>query len=59
MLGEVLADSLGKKAGDRMEIQGADFKVVGVFRGGSALEAAVAQLAGRTVKLRDGRISPD
>jgi putative ABC transport system permease protein len=38
MLGEVLASNLGKKAGDTMEIQGARFRVVGVFRGGSALE---------------------
>ncbi len=38
MLGEVLADNLGKKAGDSLEIQGAAFQVVGVFRGGSALE---------------------
>jgi putative ABC transport system permease protein len=37
MLGEVLAGNLGKKAGDTLEIQGASFRVVGVFRGGSAL----------------------
>jgi putative ABC transport system permease protein len=37
MLGEILAENLGKKAGDTLEIQGAPFSVVGVFRGGSAL----------------------
>jgi putative ABC transport system permease protein len=42
MLGEVLADNLGKKAGDSLEIQGAMFQVVGVFRGGSALEIGAA-----------------
>ena len=39
MLGQLLADSLHKKAGDTMEIQGATFTVVGVYHGGSALEA--------------------
>jgi putative ABC transport system permease protein len=39
ILGQLLADSLGKKAGDTMEIQGSPFTVVGVFTGGSALEA--------------------
>jgi putative ABC transport system permease protein len=42
MLGEILAENLGKKAGDRMEIQGASFQVVGVFRGGSAFETGGA-----------------
>ena len=42
MLGELLADNLGKKAGDRMEIQGQSFEVAGVFRGGSALETGAA-----------------
>ncbi len=45
MLGEILAENLGKKAGDTMEIQGAPFKVVGVFRGGSALETGGALMA--------------
>jgi len=35
----LLADSLHKKAGDTMEIQGATFTVAGVYHGGSALEA--------------------
>ena len=39
MLGQLLADSLHKKAGDQMDIQGATFTVVGVYHGGSALEA--------------------
>jgi putative ABC transport system permease protein len=38
MLGEILAENLAKKAGDTMDIQGSPFTVVGVFRGGSALE---------------------
>ncbi len=42
MLGEILAENLGKHAGDSLEIQGASFRVVGVFRGGSALEAGAA-----------------
>jgi putative ABC transport system permease protein len=44
MLGEVLAGNLGKKTGDTMEIQGASFRVVGVFRGGSALETGAAMM---------------
>jgi putative ABC transport system permease protein len=39
MLGQLLADSLHKKAGDQMDIQGETFTVVGVYHGGSALEA--------------------
>src|SRR6201998_24874 len=39
ILGELLADSLKKHAGDTLEIQGSNFNVVGVFHGGSALEA--------------------
>lgn len=39
MLGQLLADSLGKKAGDTMDIQGTPFTVAGVYHGGSALEA--------------------
>jgi putative ABC transport system permease protein len=39
MLGQLLADSLNKKAGDTMVIQGTPFTVVGTFHGGSALEA--------------------
>ena len=42
MLGEILAENLGKKAGDLVEIQGAYFQVVGVFRGGSAFETGGA-----------------
>jgi len=39
MLGQLLAESLNKKAGDSMDIQGTTFTVVGVYHGGSALEA--------------------
>jgi putative ABC transport system permease protein len=39
MLGQLLADSLGKKAGDALDIQGTPFTVAGVYHGGSALEA--------------------
>ena len=39
LLGDLLADSLKKHVGDSLEIQGTNFSVVGVFHGGSALEA--------------------
>jgi putative ABC transport system permease protein len=42
MLGEGLAESLAKKAGQSMDIQGSNFQVVGVFKGGSALEYGAA-----------------
>jgi len=38
ILGEILAENLNKKAGDRLDIQGKTFAVTGVFHGGSALE---------------------
>jgi putative ABC transport system permease protein len=38
ILGELLASSLNKTAGDVLEIQGSKFTVTGVFHGGSALE---------------------
>jgi putative ABC transport system permease protein len=40
MLGDILAADLQKKPGDTLEIQGTTFTVVGVYHGGSALEAA-------------------
>jgi putative ABC transport system permease protein len=40
MLGEMLAETLNKKAGDTIEIQGSAFTVTGIYHGGSALEAA-------------------
>lgn len=40
MLGDILAADLKKKPGDTLEIQGTTFTVVGVYHGGSALEAA-------------------
>jgi putative ABC transport system permease protein len=60
MLGETLAGNLGKKPGDAMEIQGAVFRVVGVFRGGSALETGAAMMPiGQLQKLADlqGKVS--
>jgi len=39
MLGELLAGSLNKKVGDTLDLQGSSFRVVGIFRSGSALEA--------------------
>jgi putative ABC transport system permease protein len=39
ILGNFLADSLHKKAGDPLPIQGTTFTVTGVYRGGTALEA--------------------
>ena len=39
MLGDVLAENLGKKVGDVLELQGTSFTVVGIYHGGSALEA--------------------
>ncbi|HEY1204732.1 MAG: ABC transporter permease [Bryobacteraceae bacterium] len=54
ILGEVLAGNLGKKAGDEMEIQGASFRVAGVFRGGSALETGAVMMPIRQLqKLAD------
>ena len=54
MLGEVLAENLGKKPGDAMDMQGSTYRMVGVFRGGSALEAGAAVLPLRELqKLSD------
>jgi putative ABC transport system permease protein len=39
MLGDLLASNLNKKLGDRLELQGSPFTVVGVYHGSSALEA--------------------
>jgi putative ABC transport system permease protein len=39
MLGDLLAENLHKKPGDTIEIEGSPFTVVGVYHGGSALEA--------------------
>jgi putative ABC transport system permease protein len=38
MLGEVLAETLGKRVGNELVIQGTTFKVVGIFRGGAAFQ---------------------
>ena len=39
LLGDVLANSMSKKVGDTLQIQGTTFTVVGVYHGGSALDA--------------------
>jgi putative ABC transport system permease protein len=39
ILGNALAESLNKKVGDTLSIQGSTFNVVGIFHGGTALEA--------------------
>jgi len=39
ILGDLLASNLDKKVGDSIDIQGSRFTVVGIFHGGSALEA--------------------
>ena len=39
MLGKLLADGIHKGPGDTLDIQGSSYKVVGVYQGGSALEA--------------------
>ena len=50
MLGEVLAENLGKKVGDTLDLQGAPFRVVGVFRGGSAFETGAAVVSLRQMQ---------
>ena len=44
MLGDLLADNLKKKPGDTLEIQGSPFTVVGIYKGGSALETGAVIL---------------
>jgi putative ABC transport system permease protein len=44
LLGELLASSLNKKAGDILPIEGKDFTVAGIFHGGTALEAGAVIL---------------
>lgn len=39
MLGDLLADTLKKKVGDTVEIQGSPFTVCGIYHGGSGLQA--------------------
>ncbi len=39
LLGELLAESLHLKVGDTVDMQGSSFTVVGIYHGGSALEA--------------------
>ncbi|MBE3135662.1 MAG: ABC transporter permease [Acidobacteria bacterium] len=42
MLGEVLADSLGKTTGDEVQVVGAPFRVVAIYRGRQSFETAGA-----------------
>jgi putative ABC transport system permease protein len=44
ILGDLLADSLKKKTGDSLSIQGTVFTVTGVYHGGTALEAGAVIL---------------
>lgn len=44
MLGEMLANGIGKKAGDWVEVQGAALRVVGVFRAQDTFSASSALL---------------
>lgn len=39
IVGELLAKNLAKKVGDTVELQGSTFTIVGIFHGGTALEA--------------------
>jgi putative ABC transport system permease protein len=39
MLGDLLAENLGRKPGDTLQIQGSPFTVTAIYHGGSALEA--------------------
>jgi putative ABC transport system permease protein len=40
LLGDVLANSMSKKVGDTLDIQGTTFTVVGIYHGGSSLDAS-------------------
>ena len=39
MMGDLLAENLSKKVGDKLDLQGSSFTVTAVYHGGSALEA--------------------
>jgi putative ABC transport system permease protein len=39
MMGDLLAENLNKKVGDKLDLQGSSFTVTAVYHGGSALEA--------------------
>jgi len=44
MLGDLLAENLKEKVGDTLEIQASPFTIVGIYHGGSALEAGAVIL---------------
>jgi putative ABC transport system permease protein len=54
MLGELLAGSLNKKVGDMIDLQGSEFRVVGIYRSGSALEAGAILLPLDEMQLLSG-----
>src|ERR1035437_1103859 len=39
LLGDILAGNLNKKVGETLQIQGSPFTVIGIYHGGTALEA--------------------
>jgi putative ABC transport system permease protein len=39
ILGETLAHNLGKKVGDKLDLQGSTYTIVGIYHGGTGLEA--------------------
>lgn len=50
LLGQMLAKNLDRKVGDRVEIEGAEMEVVGIYQGGSMFEDSVAILPLRTLQ---------
>ena len=44
VIGDALANTLNKKVGESLDIQGSTFSVVGIYRGGTALEAGAVIL---------------
>jgi len=50
MLGEVLAERLGKRVGDQLVVQGTPLKVVAIFRGGAAFQVGGALMSIRQLQ---------
>ena len=50
MLGEISAEELGKKVGDRLELFGRELEVVGIYRTGMRWENGGAVVDGRTLR---------
>ena len=55
MLGRVLALNLGKQAGDRLEVAGEPFTVVGIFESDSLFESGAMMIPLRTLQKMMGR----